>query len=68
MKNFNQLSRDDMKKVLGGVAQGTCTADCGGGKSVSCGGTCGAKDGVGCYTLQDNGELDVTTCSGGGAS
>ncbi len=34
----------------------TCTADCGGGRSVSCSGdSCGARDGVGCASFDAEG-------------
>ncbi len=52
-----------MMKVSGGVQQATCTADCGGGISVSCSGSgCTAKDGVGCTEVDDNGNSTSKGC------
>jgi hypothetical protein len=61
MKNFNQLSRAEMKNVLGGVLDpggddsASCTASCGNAPSVTCKGkNCHATSGTGCKSDTDS--------------
>lgn len=48
-KDFKMLSRDDMKKVMGGSEPSSCAANCNPGfvSFDSCSGTCTATDDVG---------------------
>lgn len=49
-KDFKMLSRDDMKKIIGGYEGGTCTASCVNAESVSmtCS-DCSARDNIGAF-------------------
>ncbi|OJJ14353.1 hypothetical protein BKI52_43525 [marine bacterium AO1-C] len=60
----NTLSKNQMRHIKGG---GSATADCGGGKSVSCSGvSCDAKDGTGCRCRKagSTNEFDTKSCTG----
>ncbi|MBS1533348.1 MAG: hypothetical protein JSU01_23820 [Bacteroidetes bacterium] len=51
MKDFQKLSKAEMKKVRGGQTIVSCFASCDDGSSVACSGgtgTCTSQDGVGC--------------------
>lgn len=65
MKELKKLSRDEMRKVRGGVdAPASCFAGCGNGVLLQCGGgtgPCIAVEGVGCNS-QGGGNAQI--CSG----
>jgi hypothetical protein len=69
MKRFVQLSRNEMKKVLGGYAPPVqCTATCSSSYSVICkGANCSATDYEGCKasTTDSNGNVthDDKSCA-----
>ncbi|OJJ14356.1 hypothetical protein BKI52_43540 [marine bacterium AO1-C] len=57
----NTLSKQQMRHVKGG---GSATADCGGGKSVTCSGdNCIGVNDSGCSCDAPSGGLDVKLCS-----
>ncbi|OJJ14357.1 hypothetical protein BKI52_43545 [marine bacterium AO1-C] len=60
----NILSQDAQRAITGGRSfLAGATADCGGGKSVSCSGsTCASKDGVGCSCIKDDFSADTKSC------
>jgi len=53
MENAIKLSREDMRKIVGGQS---CSANCGNGTTADCSGaTCIATDGVGCGASDGHG-------------
>ncbi|OJJ14355.1 hypothetical protein BKI52_43535 [marine bacterium AO1-C] len=57
----NTLSKNQMRHIKGG---GTVTADCGGGKSVSCSGhDCFSLDNDGCKCSTSSGTPDEKSCT-----
>lgn len=40
----------------------TCSADCGGGVTVTCSGSCGADDGAGCTGTEPGGVVVIKAC------
>ena len=51
------------------ASMGTCSAECGGGITVTCNGSCTADDGLGCTGTEPGGVVVIKACpprSGGG--
>jgi hypothetical protein len=64
MKNFNQLSRAEMKNVLGGVAQVSCTVTPAPGYSVSGPYTCSGVTATECQAAADKWCWGNNGCNG----
>jgi len=67
LKNLEILTKDQLKKVLGGDGSGrqSCTASCPGGGSVICYGNgqgCSAPDNNGCVGHDSNGQVYGVRC------
>lgn len=44
------------------ASMGTCSADCGGGTTVTCTGSCSADDGGGCTGTEPGGVVVIKAC------
>jgi hypothetical protein len=66
MKKINLLSRAEMKKVMGGLADPStafCSAKCTGKADATCHGTCTATDDVGCTGTDTSGNPTEVKCA-----
>jgi hypothetical protein len=58
---FNQLSRSELKSILGAAF---VKSECGGGTYVKCtGSTCMGQDYSGCSCMQSDGTIEKKSCS-----